>query len=307
MKSLFFYLIFPGFLFTGAVGIFASWFDRKITARVQWRRGPPLLQPLYDVVKLLGKELILPQNSSSWTYLVFPLVGLAGSALAASILWLAFLFPERSFVGDIIVVIYLMSIPAISLIVASFASANPLASQGASREIKLLLSYELPFILATIAVLIKVQSLKLGGLIFYQAVNGLNIASFSGALAFMVALLCTQAKLGLVPFDIAEAETEIMAGACIEFSGPLLAIFRMTKYIMLVAAPLFLVTLFLGNVATSPGGLLVLGLKYLTVVLLTVLIRNTNPRLRIDQAMKFFWGPATLLAAVAVLLALFGK
>ncbi len=307
MKDLFYYLIFPGFLFTGALGIFASWFDRKITARVQWRKGPPLLQPLYDLIKLLGKELILPANSSLWTFLVFPIVGLAASALASSIIWLAFLFPEKGFVGDVFVVIYLMGLPAISLIVASFASANPLASQGASREIKLLLSYELPFILAALVVLIKAQSIKLGGLIFYQAVNGLGIGSFSGAIAFIVALLCSQAKLGLVPFDMAEAETEIMAGAYIEFSGPLLAVFRLTKFMMLVAAPLFLVGLFLGNVAAGPGAFLLLILKYLAVVLLTVLIRNTNPRLRIDQAMKFFWGPVTLLAAVAVTLALFGK
>lgn len=304
--TLFYYLVFPGFLFTSALGIFASWFDRKITARVQWRKGPPLLQPLYDVIKLLGKEVILPANSSFWTFLSFPLIGLACSALASSILWLAFLSPEKSFVADIFVVIYLMNIPAISLIVASFASANPLASQGASREIKLLLSYELPFILSCLVVLIKAQGIKLGELIFYQAVNGLCIGSLSGSLAFIVGLLCTQAKLGAVPFDIAEAETEIMAGAYIEFSGPVLAVFRLTRYIMLVAAPLFLVMLFLGNVATSPQAFLVLGLKYLTVVLLTVLIRNTNPRLRIDQAMRFFWGPVTAVSFIAVILALLG-
>jgi len=306
MSQVFYYLIFPGFLFTSLLGIFASWFDRKLTARLQWRVGPPFLQPLYDLLKLLGKEVILPRSTSLWTFLLFPLIGLSVAFLATNIIWFSFLFPAQGFVGDIVVVIYLLTIPATALIIAAFASANPLASVGASREIKLVLSYELPFLLSALVPLIKAHTLKLGGFIEYQVNNGFIIGSFSGAVAFIVALLCTQAKLGLAPFDIAEAETEIMAGVYIEFSGPVLAVFKLTKFVLLVAAPLLLVNLFWGSPVVGVTSFLALLVKYLSVVLLTVLIRNTNPRLRIDQAMRFFWGKATILAIIAVILAIRG-
>ena len=306
MKAILLYLVFPGFLFTAILGMFISWVDRKVTARVQWRKGPPILQPLYDIVKLLGKELILPEGASVWTFLVFPLFGLASVALASTIIWLSFFNPASTFIGDFIVILYFLTVPAIVLIVASFASANPLASVGASREMKLVLSYELPFILASLVPILKAGTIRLGGLVGAQATGGLFIGSLSGAIAFIVILLCTQAKLGLVPFDMAEAETEIMAGAYIEFSGPALAIFKLTKFMSLVAMPMFVVLLFMGNTITSLASFIGIVLKYVLVIVLVVLIRNTAPRVRIDQAMRFFWLRLAPLSLIAIILALKG-
>jgi NADH-quinone oxidoreductase subunit H len=130
--------------------------------------------------------------------------------------------------------------------------------------------------------------------------------SISGMLAFLISLLCIQAKLGFVPFDIAESETELASGVIIEYSGPLLAIWKMMQAMMLVALPLFLVMVFLGGIGGS-GWPLIKGIgKYVLVLVLIILIKNTNPRLRIDQAMKFFWAYCGIALVLAVVLASLG-
>jgi NADH-quinone oxidoreductase subunit H len=301
------FLIFPGFLFTAIVGLLASGIDRKVTARLQYRMGPPWYQPLIDIVKLLGKETLLPDGSSKTIFLIAPLIGLAGITLVSTVLWLATLNPNVGFIGDIIVVLYLLTLPALSLILGGFASANPLASLGSSREMKLILSYELPFILALLVPIIKTGgTLTIGGILNYQAANGIIIGSWSGVIAFIVAVLCMQAKLGLVPFDISEAETEIMGGPVIEYSGAPLAIFKLTKAMLLFTVPVFLIVSFMGGIGVKGLSLIWGILKYVGLLVVIVIIRNTNPRLRIDQALRFFWGPVTILAVVAVVLALLG-
>ena len=131
----------------------------------------------------------------------------------------------------------------------------------------------------------------------------------SGIIALLVAILCMQAKLTLVPFDMPEAETELTGGAYVEYSGPPLAMFKLTRAMMLFTMPMFLVTLLCGGIDFGAGALpIVLGiLKYVGLVVVIVLIRNTAPRVRIDQAMRFFWGPMTLAALLAVVLAFVGR
>lgn len=302
------YLIFFGFLLTAVIGLLASWIDRKVTARVQYRVGPPLLQPLIDIIKLLGKETLVPKGSSRTTFLLAPVIGLASVILVSALLWMNNIWTDKTFLGDLIVVLYLLTIPSICIIVGGFASRNPLASLGASREMKLILSYELPFVLAVLVPVIKSNfSLRLGEIIAVQAQNGVILGSLSGILAFIVLIMCMQAKLALVPFDIPEAETEIIGGPLIEYSGTGLAIYRLTKNMLLFVLPFFLMILLMGGLRFDGIHLLFGILKYVGVVALITVIRNTNPRVRIDQAMRFFWGPMTLLAAVAVVLALFGQ
>ncbi|MFH1901124.1 MAG: complex I subunit 1 family protein [Candidatus Omnitrophota bacterium] len=302
------YLIFFGFLLTAVIGLLASWIDRKVTARVQYRVGPPLLQPLIDIIKLLGKETLVPKGSSRTTFLLAPVIGLASVILVSALLWVNNIWTDKTFLGDLIVVLYLLTIPSICIIVGGFASRNPLASLGASREMKLILSYELPFVLAVLVPVIKSNfSLRLGEIIAVQAQNGVILGSLSGILAFIVLIMCMQAKLALVPFDIPEAETEIIGGPLIEYSGTGLAIYRLTKNMLLFVLPFFLMILLMGGLRFDGIHLLFGILKYVGVVALITVIRNTNPRVRIDQAMRFFWGPMTLLAAVAVVLALFGQ
>ena len=302
LKYLFSYLIFPGFLFTACFGLLASWVDRKVTARIQWRVGPPWYQPFIDLVKLSIKEITVPITASKELFFLSPAIGLSAVTLVSTFVWLVNIDPvSKGFSGDIIVIMYLLTLPATAIILGASASGNPLASLGASREIKMVMAYELPFIICMTVPIIKSHGLlKLGEIINYQAANGPFIASLSGIIAFIVMILCMQAKLGLVPFDAGEAETEIMAGTYIEYSGMLLAIFKLTKAMLMVVLPLFLITLFW-------QGFNFLSLwKYVILLVIIILIRNTNPRVRIDQAVGFFWGKMTLLSIVAVLLAVKG-
>lgn len=303
-----FYFLFFGFLLTAIIGLLGSWIDRKVTAKVQYRVGPPLLQPLIDIVKLLGKETLIPAGSSKITFLMAPVIGLASVILVSTLLWINNIYPAKSFLGDLIVVLYLLVIPSISIIMGGFASRNPLASLGASREMKLVLGYELPFILAMLVSVIKSgYTFRLGEILDFQTQNGAFVGSWSGALALIVAIMCMQAKLALVPFDIPEAETEIVGGPLIEYSGSGLAIYRLMKNMLMFTVPFFLIIVFIGGLRLDGIHLLYSVLKYIGLVALMTVIRNTNPRVRIDQAVKFFWGPMTIIAIIAIILALLGR
>jgi NADH-quinone oxidoreductase subunit H len=296
-------LVFPGLLFTAVAGLVTSWVDRKVTARVQMRVGPPFLQPFYDVAKYMIKETCVPAGGSAWMFLSAPLIGLAGVTVAATILGRSLITPDQTFVGDLLVLLYLLTMPALAVILGAFASRNPFASLGGSREMKLVMAYEVPFVLAALVPVVHAQSIRMGEIAAAAAVPHL-----SGWLALLVAILCMQAKLTLVPFDMPEAETELTGGVLIEYSGPPLAVFKLTRAMMLFTMPMFLVALYLGGFTPMMGGLgILLGiLKWVALVVIIVLIRNTAPRVRIDQAVKFFWGPMTGVALLAVVLALLG-
>ncbi len=300
------FFIFPGLLFTGVFGLIVTWIDRKLSARLQWRVGPPLFQPFYDFLKLWHKELIIPSSSKKTGFLLAPIMGITATTLLATILGIINLNPEFRFVGDVIVILYLMIIPPLSIIWGGFSSGNPISAQGASREIKLMLGYELPFIISVVTVLFKVDSLSLGEIIQYQAVHGSLLNLPSMVLAFIVALLCLQAKLGQIPFDIAEAECELMEGPLLEYSGPALGLFKLMQSMLYVVLPWFIISLFWGGTSFQGLGILWSILKYLFIIVIVVLIKNTNPRIRIDQAVKFFWSWVTLLSVSAIILMFLG-
>ena len=297
------FLLFPGLLFTAAAGLLTSWVDRKVTAMVQMRVGPPLLQPFYDLRKFFIKETCVPAGGATGLFLLAPLIGFAGVTLASMILWRSLIDSEATFVGDLIVLFYLLMLPALGVVLGAFASRNPLSSIGGSREIQLMMAYELPLVIVVLVPVIQAGSIRMGDL-----VTQTPAASLSGALALLAGIACVQAKLTIVPFDMPEAETELSGGAFIEYSGPPLGVFKLTRAMMLFTMPVFLVALFFGGLATAPGiapklwGLL----AWFVLVALTVVIRNTTPRVRTDQAVKFFWGPVSLMALVAVVLAWLG-
>ncbi len=305
--EIFYFLIFPGLLFCTVVGGLISWVDRKITARVQFRKGPPFMQPLYDVIKLLAKETVVPLRGSATTFILTPLFALFGATISAVFIMLPVLGIETGFTGDIIVIVYLLNIPSLTYVIGALASGNPLAAVGASREMKLMLSYELPFLLVLISVIIQSGMLiSLSEIIAFQTSNGAFIGSLSGFIGFITVLMCFQAKLGLVPFDMAEGEGEICDGIIIEYSGSILAIFKLTKYIMFLILPALLTGLFFAGLSFSGIHILWSILKIMLIILLISLIRNTNPRVRIEQAMKFFWVWMNLFAIISIILAILG-
>lgn len=300
------FLIFPGFLFTSTFGLLTTWIDRKVSALVQWRVGPPLLQPFYDLLKLWYKELLIPTSAKRTGFLLAPILGITATTMLATMLGVINLNTDYQFLGDIIVIIYLMILPPLSLVWGGFSSGNPISALGATREIKLMMAYELPFIIAVTTVLFKVGTFSLGEIIHYQAIHGVLLNLPSMIIAFMVSLLCLQAKLGQAPFDIAEAECELMEGPLLEYSGPALGIYKLMNAMLYVVVPWFIISLFWGGTNLQGLGILWSVLKYVFIITIVILIKNTNPRIRIDQAIKFFWGWVTLLAILGMVLMFLG-
>ncbi len=306
--NLFYFLVFPGLLFSAVIGGFLSWFDRKITARVQFRKGPPLLQPFYDFFKLLlVKETILPKHGSALIFLFAPIFAIFGATMAGVFILLPLLNITTGFRGDLLVIFYLLTIPSFSYIIGALASGNPLAAVGSSREMKLILSYELTFLLLIAGIILKCrQQFDLYSIIQTQQTGSPFIGSISGVILFIVGIFCIQAKLALVPFDMPEAEAEITEGIFIEYSGTAYALIKLTKYIMFFILPAFLIALLMNGFVLNGIHILWAVLKVLAVVLVVTLIRNTNPRIKIKQAINFFVIWMNLLAVIALILIEFG-
>ncbi len=293
------FIVFPGFLFSVVVGLVLTWVDRFVSARVQWRKGPPFYQPFADLLKLLLKQTIVPKGASKTIFLCAPILGMASMCITSVLLFYVNFNPQGSFVGDLIVLVYLFALPPLAIIIGASASRNPLSAVGASREMTLYFGYELPFLLAILVPVIKSGgAIRLGDLVTAQQAGGPFLYSVSGVIGALIVLASIQAKLGYVPFDMAEAEQEIMSGVFIEYSGVGLAMFKLMKAMMLFLLPLFLITMFWGGFAdwwAIP--------KFLLIVVLIILIKNTNPRFRIDQALKFFWFLLGGFGILAVILA----
>ncbi|MGB9720351.1 MAG: respiratory chain complex I subunit 1 family protein [bacterium] len=300
IKIIFNYFIFPGFLFTAIIGMFLTWIDRKVSARVQMRVGPPWYQPYADFLKLLIKETIIPEGASKTLFYLGPLLGLISMSILSVMLFTMNFYPESSFAGDLIVMVYLLALPPIGVIIGGSASKNPLASVGASREMTQYFAYELPFLIVIAGIVLKSGgTIKFGEIVYLQRVNGPFLYSISGIIFAIIFLLVIQAKLGFVPFDIPEAEQEIMAGPYIEYSGVALAIYKITRAMMLFLLPVFMLSLLWGGIGDWWAIL-----KYLLIIVLIILIKNTNPRLRIDQALKFFWIFMGILSIIGLVLAI---
>jgi NADH-quinone oxidoreductase subunit H len=306
--DIFYFLVFPGFLFAAITGAFLSWFDRKITARVQFRKGPPLLQPFYDFFKLLlVKETILPKHGSPVIFVLAPVFAIFGATMAGVFILLPLFNITTGFRGDLLVIFYLLTIPSFSYIIGSLASGNPLAAVGGSREMKLILSYELTFLLVIAGIIMKCgQQFDLNSIIKAQQDGSPFIGSISGVILFIVGIFCIQAKLALVPFDMPEAEAEITEGIFIEYSGPPYALIKATKYIMFFILPSFIIALLLNGFRLEGINILWALLKVIGIVLLLTLIRNTSPRVKIKQAMNFFLIWMNLFAIIALILIAFG-
>lgn len=305
-ELIFYLLIFPGFLFTAVLGLTVGWIDRKVSARFQYRVGPPFLQNFNDFFKLLGKETLIVKEGVGSIFIAAPFVAFAMLVLVSAIIGTA-LFFNFSFGGDIIVVMYLLMLFSVMVILGGTASGNVYSSLGAGREIKLLLADELVFILVLLIPIIKSgYQLDLQKIIAFQQANGMFVSSISGVIGFIFALICIQAKMTLPPFHIPEAETEIVEGPFVEYSGPPLGFWKLNHFMMYVVFPFMLILLFWGGFNFEGIGILWSVLKYLLIVVLMIIIKNTNPRIRIDTALNFFWKYATPITLIALVLAVFG-
>ena len=326
-------LIFPGFLFCFLGGMLLCGIDRKIVAKMQKRVGPPVLQPFYDFFKLCGKETIVPAAAAKTTFLMAPLVGLA--ALVVIQLFIpVFHFSAFSGMADIIVILYLLLIPALSIIIGGAASGSPYAGVGLSREMVTVIACELPLVLVLLAVAKTVGSALGTGLCFslteiaaYQAANGSRILRASMIPAALAFLLVIPGETGNHPFDAAEAETEICEGMLAEYSGPPLAVYKLSHAIKMLTLTSLFVALFLGGIggkivnilallgltggaAGALGVLLGAVVLFLLCALITIvcisLVHAATARLKIEQIFKYYWTVVSALALMSLVLAWYG-
>ncbi len=286
-----------------AGGILLAFNLRKIFARVQSRRGPllwmprhwrdinrsKLLQPLYDILKLFSKRTIIP-HTATVLFILSPLLALACAVLATFFVPVAGHAFDYSF--SIVIIFYLLVFVTLFIITGGISSASLFAAMGGVREVELMLTNEIPFILGTFALAISYNTLSL------QHMMGFNILRNPfAAIAVFIAILV---KLHVKPFDIPEADSEIVGGLTTEYSGKLLGILEIVKLLMLFILSAFFVDLFLWIPFT---GIMAWAVFILGMLLVGGAIAMTHAlfaRFRIDQATRWLFRVSTLISLIAV-------
>lgn len=308
LGDLFYMLVFPGFLFLIVLGLSAQFMDRKLHARMQNRMGPPWFQPLADLIKLAAKEEIIPNRADSLMFRMVPLFALA--AVVTSFLYIPIwgVQAKYAFTGDVIVVLYLLTIPTVTFFLGGWYSRSMYSMIGAVRSLMQLFAYEVPLFLAILAAALLADSWSLSGMTrFYTAHPFYALLNVVGLAVALVALL---GKLERVPFDIPEAETEIVAGSFTEYTGRLFAIFRLAIDIEAVVGASLIVAVFLPwglGVGPAWAGFLIYLAKVAVVVGVLAVLRTLMARLRIDQMINFCWQVAAPIALLQVLISLVAK
>ena len=304
--------IFPGLLFVTVIGVLMTGIDRKLVARMQKRVGPPIVQGFYDFFKLMGKESIVPEAANKPAFLAAPIIGYV--SLVVMVLFIPmFSFSVYSGTADMIVLIYLLTIPGVALIVGGTASGNPYAGVGASREMVAMIGYELPLILSVLAVCRKVggsaMTFSLNEIVNWQAANGCALFHWALIPAALAFLLVIPGEVGTQPFDVAEAETEILEGPLIEYSGAPLAMFKLNTALKMFIMPAMFVALFLGGVHT--GNVVLDVVLFILLTGLVSFITMTVPhaiaaRFKVERLFKFYWTLVAALGLVSLVLVWFG-
>ena len=277
---------------------------RRVTARIQSRQGPPLLQPYFDLLKLLGKE-DLESGEAPAMQRFAAYLSLAAVLTVACLVPMGFAAPMNNG-GDVILLIYLLALCGICTLLAGLAAGSTYSLVGISREMMCMITLEPLFAIALLVGAVHVGSFRLDS-VLHGSVYTVAGVPWSGVLMLAVMLLSFQAFVQRVPFDISEAETELMEGPLIEYSGPKLALFKYAQMAKLIIYSALFVTLFIpwGSGLIFPLGWLLFWIKVLVLVLLVTLVAATHARYRIDQAIRFFSGLMGV-SFVALLLASYG-
>ena len=308
-------LLFPGILFTVVMGVLLTGINNRLVARMQNRVGPPILQPWDDFLKCCGKETIIPRHAKKGIFLYAPFIGLA--VLLTTALFIPMLGHTMFSTGaDMIVVLYLLTFVSVTMIIGAAASGSPFAGVGLSREMVAMVSYELPFVFIILAVGRLAGrgtdigvTFSLARIAEYQAENGAILTHVSMIPAAIAMLLVIPCEIGMHPFDIAEAETEICEGTLAEYSGKPLALFRLTHCVKVYVMTALFSAMFLSGFST--GILMVDAQLQILFCLVVTFLSMTVPhavcaRLKVEQVFKFFWTFVAGLALISLVLVWFG-
>ena len=280
-------------LFISVNTLFLVWMERKVAARIQRRPGPlhvgwqGMLQTLADAIKLLSKELVIPQESNKFMYLLAPILVFVPVLSAFIVIPLA----QHAIIRDLnvgfLLVFSLTNISFIGIFVAGWSSNNKYALLGSMRAVAQNISYEIPLLLATMGVVISAQTMRTTEIVMAQEKTWFV---FLQPLAFLIFFCSSLAEANRAPFDIPEAESELVAGFHTEYSGMRFALFFLGEYTAVFVSSAIAATLFLGGWRGPllPGPFWLL-LKTYAIVFVVIWIRWTFPRLRSDQLMNFAW------------------
>ena len=320
-------------LVAAVVGVLVTvWLERKISAAVQQRVGPEyagalgVLQPLADGLKLLVKEDIIPDRADSILFTLGPVLVVVPVILS----WLIVPFGQNLLISDVGVGIFLWislsSVQPIGLLMSGYASNNKYSLLGGLRAAAQSISYEIPLALAVLAVVMMSNSLSTVDIVNQQ--TGAGVLSWNiwrQPVGFLIFWICALAECERLPFDLPEAEEELVAGYQTEYSGMKFALFYLGSYINLVLSALLVSILYLGGwgfpipvewlaswfgqpidaplvqLITGTVGIVMTVLKAYLLVFIAILLRWTTPRVRIDQLLDLGWKFLLPLALVNLL------
>jgi NADH-quinone oxidoreductase subunit H len=284
-------LVFPGLLFAVPAAWFFLWAERKALAVMQQRIGPPFMQPFFDFMKLMGKEVPPRTGLSGFLMKLWPILSVAAAAGAVGLLPV---IPRSSgFAGDLILLLSLLELPSMFIIAAGFSSRSLWGEIGSSREAVMSVSYNVLFLMAVVGIAASQHTFSLAAL----AQSPITPLRWLGVLAILV---CLPAKLHINPFSITNAEQEIYAGPMTEYAGPELALWELAHGLEWVAATGLVATLIapqVGNVWLA--AILFVALSCAVVLLLSVVAASTA-RLTIDSSVRFYWQCALVFAVLGV-------
>ena len=305
----------------GVFGMLYRGIDRKLVAHMQGRVGPPIVQPFRDVQKLLMKESIIPDGAVSWLFNAAPFVCLITSALL--LLYIP-LFGQEALLGgfgDAILVIYLLLLPPLAFVLGGFASSSPYATVGAQREMVIMMSYELPLAVIIVSLAWRIGHAADNPFMFSTIAESPILWSLVGPLGIVGSLILvftlmvvTSGKGAKVPFDVAEAETEIAGGILVEYSGRNLCLFYLADIIKAFAMSSLVVALFipynlspLVGIGTPVLAGIVDGLFFLVKVFAVMfisisVIRTAMARFKISQVSWIYIIAMTLISLVGLIL-----
>lgn len=289
--------------------IFLIWVERKISARFQGRLGPNrlgpygLFQTVADIIKIFTKEHVTPHGADKIIFNLAPIL----SVSAVLLLWAVVPFASTVIGTEINVgVLYIIAVGALgtlSIILAGWSSNNKFALLGAFRTVAQMVSYEVPMVLSLLVVVLLSQSMNVGEIVRQQTIWYVLIAP----LAFVIFLISSQAEVGRAPFDLMEAESELVAGYQTEYSGLKFGMFFVGEFLHSFTAGALLATMFLGGwrgpyAETYPIlGVFYFFIKTFLMYFVGLWLRFSLPRIRIDHMLDFNWKFLTPLGLVLLI------
>jgi NADH-quinone oxidoreductase subunit H len=288
---LFRFLVFPGLLFAVPAAWFYLWVERKAMAKMQRRIGPPFMQPFFDFLKLMGKEVPARPGFSGFLMKMWPIFSVAAAAGACGLL--PVIQSGAGFNGDLILLLSLLEVPSMFLIAAGFSSRSLWGEIGSAREATMNVAYNIVFLMAVIGIAVSQQTFSLQAL-------AQSHGSVLRWIAVLAILVCLPAKLHMNPFSLTNAEQEIYAGPTTEYVGAELAMFELAHGLEWVAATGLVAVLMAPMIASpSAAAAVFVALSLLVVLVLTGIAAGTA-RLAIDSSVRFYGQCALILIVIGV-------